>query len=142
MPQRRVTAWIGSQQAFPAPLKVMIVSLPYIDPPLWVAKAWVGLHLPVASGVQEFETRMMSKAPNSKWRWRLAKLLRRTTNVRGYLVNVKQAVDILAQTNPEAADWWRDNRPNLMDGHSCIVFRETACRPVAITMPDSANDTA
>ncbi len=140
MSVERVTAWMGSLQAFPAPREVEVVSLPYVDPPLWVAKAWVGLQLPVASGVQEFETRMLTKAPNTKWRWYMAKLLRRTATVRGYLVNVKHAVDILSETNPEAARWWRENQPGLMDGKSCIVFRERACRPARLAVPPSAND--
>lgn len=139
MSNERVTAWMGSEQAFPAPREIEVVSLPYVDPPLWVARAWVGLRLPVASGVREFETKMLTKAPNAKWRWHLAKLLRRTATVRGYLVNVKLAVDILAGTNPEAARWWRDNRPGLMDGKSCIVFRETACRLTHLDVPPSAN---
>ena len=131
---------MGSQQAFPAPREIEVVALPYVDPPLWVGKAWIGLRLPVASGVQEFETKMLSKARNTKWRWYLTKLLRRTANVRGYLVNVKQAVDILAVSNPEAAAWWKENRPHLLEGQNCIVFREAACQPVGLTVPASAND--
>jgi hypothetical protein len=48
--------------------------------------------------------------------------------VRGYAVNAKLAVDLLAETDAAAAAWWRANAPHLVKGRSNFVFDEGACR--------------
>jgi hypothetical protein len=52
----------------------------------------------------------------------------RTLQVAGYVVNAKAAVDLLAEKNPAAAEWWHQNVEKLLDGRRNFVFDEEACR--------------
>jgi len=47
--------------------------------------------------------------------------------VSGYVVNAKTAVDLLAEKDPGAAEWWRQNTPRLLDGRRYFIFDEEAC---------------
>lgn len=47
--------------------------------------------------------------------------------VTGYSVNAKVAVDHLADYHPEAAAWWREQTPKLLDGKRYFVFEADAC---------------
>jgi hypothetical protein len=51
--------------------------------------------------------------------------------VSGYAVNAKVAVDLLAEINSEAADWWRQNVPALLNGRCYFIFDEQACQAEA-----------
>ncbi len=51
-----------------------------------------------------------------------------TTKTRGYAVNAKAAVDLLAETNVAAAEWWRQNSPHMLNGQRYFVFDAAACR--------------
>jgi hypothetical protein len=52
----------------------------------------------------------------------------RAFTVRGYAVNAKHSVDLLAKSNARAAEWWRTYAPHLLDGRRNFVFDEGACR--------------
>lgn len=51
----------------------------------------------------------------------------RTTNVAGYAVNAKAAVDQLAEINPQAAAWWREHTPQMLTGQRYFVFDTASC---------------
>ena len=51
----------------------------------------------------------------------------RSVRLEGYVVNAKTAVDLLAESQPAAAEWWRHNTPGLIDRRGYFVFDEAAC---------------
>ena len=132
---------MGGRQTFPIAHEVEIVIAPGGDPPDWVRKSWVGLRLPVIGDVQEMDIHGVSAAtPKGKIGRALARLLRRLVPARGYLINAAQAVDILEDSKPEAARWWRENTPQMLDGRANLMFHEWACRRVTPQLPQGAND--
>ena len=140
MAERRASAWLGGRQTFPIAREVEIVVAPGGDPPDWVRKSWVGLRLPVIGDVHKMEIHDITTAPRSRFGWFLARLLKRLVPARGYQINAAQAVEILERSKPEAAKWWRENTPHILDGRTNIMFHEWACRPVAPNLPQGAND--
>jgi hypothetical protein len=109
--------------------RVLIVQPPVGEAPEWVRAAWVGLKLPLAHGVSvDVPTTGVLRGPKSRLGRFWAALTRATENIDGYIVNAKQAVDLLATTNPAAADWWRTNAPHVLDGRQAFMFDSAACR--------------
>lgn len=49
--------------------------------------------------------------------------------ITGYAVNAKNAVEKLAERNPSAAAWWRENTPQILDGRRNFLFNAAACEP-------------
>jgi len=54
-------------------------------------------------------------------------LRRRAPVVTGYLVPSRAAVETLAQTQPAAAAWWRQNVPHVLKPEQHFVFDAPAC---------------
>lgn len=50
----------------------------------------------------------------------------------GYIVNAKVAVDLLGTVAPEAAEWWRQHTPHLLDGRHHLIFDEACCEVVDV----------
>ena len=46
----------------------------------------------------------------------------------GYTVDALAAVEALAQENPEAARWWRENTPHLMGAGKKLMFAADGCK--------------
>lgn len=91
-------------------------------------EAWVGTRLPLACPhVHDHRGLGILTAPHNAFLQVLALLTGRSFAIRGYAVNAKAAVDALAQTDPAAAQWWRQNVPKLLDGRRNLVFEEEAC---------------
>jgi hypothetical protein len=44
-----------------------------------------------------------------------------------YVVDVDEAIDILAEADPEAAAWWEDNAPHLIGRGRRFGFAEDVC---------------
>ncbi|MFG1348557.1 hypothetical protein [Xanthobacter autotrophicus] len=109
-------------------LKIIIARRPIGEAPEWVRDAWISLSLPCAAG-----------KPRSCWTFGVlgrpqgilgqiwGVLAGRSVRVEGYPVNAKTAVDLLAETQPAAAEWWRHNTPWFMDGKSYFIFDAAAC---------------
>lgn len=91
-------------------------------------KAWVGLVLPVAGPLQKYPTRGVLSGPKTV----LGELISLFTGgpkwVPGYLVDSQAAVAILAKVNPEAAEWWRVNTPQLLTQGRRFVFQAPVCQ--------------
>jgi hypothetical protein len=47
-----------------------------------------------------------------------------------YLVDVDRAIDILAEADPEAAEWWEENAPHLLGRGKKFGFAEDVCEEV------------
>jgi hypothetical protein len=110
---------------------VDIVQAPAGEAPDWVRQAWVGLRLPLARGRASTWRGVGVTTGAKTLADRLWDIVRgRTIEVRGYAVDARAAVDILAGSNPAAADWWRANAPQLLDGRRLFAFDAAACREV------------
>ena len=52
-----------------------------------------------------------------------------------YRVDVQIAVEILAENNPTAATWWRENTPHLFRSKQCLSFEAEVCEEIAEESP-------
>ena len=61
----------------------------------------------------------------------LWRLITRTNNSSFlYLVSVDAAVDILEEKSPQAAKWWRENRPHYFGPEQQFGFPAEVCEPL------------
>ena len=60
----------------------------------------------------------------------LAIVLRRTQRVKGYMVESKTALDLLAARSPEAAELWRHNAPHFFEPGRAFVFTGDSCAEI------------
>jgi hypothetical protein len=110
-------------------MEIRIVDVPPGEAPESVRKRWVGLVLPLAhgeSGPRSLRSWGVSSGPKTLLGslWRL--LTGRYTWTYGYVVNARQALEILAQKAPEAAKWWEENTPYWQQGRK-FVFHGEVC---------------
>jgi hypothetical protein len=114
-------------------MRLEIVSVPPGEAPLWVRERWVGLLLPLAqrkgapvsargSGVLSGPKGLVSSL--------LASLTGKSERQSGFVVEVRPAIETLAASSPEAADWWRENTPHLFRGRRYFVFHESVGRVI------------
>ena len=105
-----------------------IIATPLGDAPQWVREAWVGVVIPLLDDVataQEipvvsvYDTAQHSgmppqsnatDLPHGTWR--------------GYTVLAIDAFDALQVLRPDAAEWWFENLPHLLDPNQYFVFDE------------------
>jgi hypothetical protein len=107
---------------------VRIKRRPIGEAPEWVRDAWIGLRLPVVKPRQaKWRTVGVVTGPRSILSQFVALACGRTDRIAGYNVDAKTAVDLLEVANPEAAEWWRTNARNLLNGRRRFVFDQEAC---------------
>ena len=108
---------------------VEIIRPPIGEAPEWVREAWVGLHLPLARRTpRSWHGVGVLTGPKSLLGLLFALVTGRTTRTRGYAVNAKAAVELLAGKNEAAANWWRQNSPHMLNGRRYFVFDADSCR--------------
>jgi len=109
-------------------MMIKIVRRPVGEAPDWVRDAWVGLSIPLAlPGLRRSLGLGVLSGPKNRV-LRLWALVRgKGQSLTGYIVNAKEAVDRLQSVRPDAAEWWRQNAPALLDGKRCFVFDAAAC---------------
>jgi hypothetical protein len=115
-------------------LTVRIIAVPPGEAPLWVREKWVGLELPGAqySSARSFYAYGVRSLPRTwlaQW-WGIVR--GRAERISGYAVESIRAVDILSTSSPEAAEWWRQNTPDLIAKNRYLVFHEESCRIVDV----------
>ena len=114
-------------------MEVRIIDVPLGEAPLWVRKAWVGLVLPLAdgeNGPRRVPTSGVMTGPRGFFDilWRL--LFDPFPSSWQYIVAVDEAIDILAESDPEAAAWWEVNAPHLVGKGRNFGFAEDVCEEV------------
>ncbi len=114
-------------------MEVRIIDVPPGEAPRWVRRAWVGLVLPLADG--EYGPRQLPAVgvltgPRGflGTLWRL--LFDPPPSAWQYVVDVDEAIDILAEADPEAAAWWEDHAPHLLGRGKKFGFAEEVCEEV------------
>jgi len=103
-----------------------ITSVPPGEAPVWVREKWLGLELPLVDGCETphvLPTFGVLSYPKSRFAWYLSRLFRRFQNETGYVVECLPAIEILVQSSPEAAHWWRSNAPGLLQPGQCFMFQ-------------------
>lgn len=100
---------------------VRIISIPPGEAPLAVRTAWVGLILPLTDS-QVVPDRQVAYGVMSG---------ARTDSPAGFAVNGSRAVQVLSQADPKAAQWWRENAPQVFEQGYELVFPAEVCEMVA-----------
>lgn len=114
----------------PPAFKVRIIRAPIGEAPEWVREAWVGLELPLAH-LEEVtvETGGVLTGPRSWLACWWARLTGRIEVVSGYVVKSDRAIDLLARSRPEAAEWWRTHAPRFCQPGAEFIFDSPAGEP-------------
>ena len=111
---------------------IEIVRRPIGEAPEWVRDAWIGCYLPlVVPEKQVLRSTSILKAGAGPLAWLWLTVSGQTENVEGYMVNARDAVDIVAARDPRAADWWYKNTPDMLDGRQIFIFDTPCCEPRA-----------
>ena len=106
-----------------------ITSVPRGEAPLWVREKWVGLALPLGQ---------RSTSPGAHWGFGVLSGPRNLFSClyalfrgkyeknSGYVVQASTAVELLTETSPEAADWWRTHASHLLKPGKMFLFDQGA----------------
>src|SRR5258708_5296289 len=94
---------------------VKIVATPGGEAPIDVREAWVGLTLPLT-----VPTPRMFEPDGVLSRTKQSPRV-------GYPVEGSQAVEILAEKAPWAAEWWRENAPHVLAPYYDLIFSAEVC---------------
>jgi hypothetical protein len=98
--------------------QIRIIDVPPGEAPQSIREQWVGLVLPLALGLSDsWETEATGVVS--------AKALDEPVN--GYMVNIEDAMTVLARKSPEAVSWWREHFPQLFRDAGGLVFDENVC---------------
>jgi len=115
-------------------MRIRIVSLPDGEAPEDIRRAWIGLTLPLMAGDNAPRViksvggvLTMPKTKMGEW-WRI--ITGRTVRKTGYCVPATRSIQILEDTNPEAAAWWKKNVPLVNDKQEAFLFNVEACEEV------------
>lgn len=108
----------GSNRASPG--RIRITSVPPGEAPNHVRAAWVGLELPLAAA--QDQGRELAALGVISWT---------PGSVRGYAVEGRVALKHLQARAPEAAAWWRENVPHVLQRGFQFVFPAANCQKLA-----------
>ncbi len=94
---------------------IRIVKVPSGEAPLEIREAWVGLELPCdpVLGLADIGHRIGAVSG------------KRLPNQYGFSVPQKEALDILEQSKPAVAAWWRSRGCPRTDRYNCFSFEES-----------------
>jgi hypothetical protein len=97
-----------------------IVGLPFGEAPEAIRQAWIGVELPLRRWEKEpaFHDSvgvLSEQKPRKDY---------------GYLVDGRIAVQHLAALSPEAAQWWRENAPHVLERGYRLLFPAAVCERV------------
>lgn len=116
-------------QTFHAPHKqrwIKIHNTPLGDlAPEGIRAQWVGAVLPL-SEFARVQPRQVSKTVTLKSGKTKERLMY------GYSVETLAAMDVLAQHAPQAAQWWREHQPELMQAGKMLLFYADCCTEVVL----------
>lgn len=115
---------IRRREGLPPSATIRITSAPPGgNAPLEVRQGWIGAILPVESGL-----------PHEK---RLQRMTIDGTLVDCYIVRAIAALDILADHNPAAADWWKANEQELYNRErpAVLAFSVDCCQYLDVDPP-------
>src|SRR5260370_23867420 len=94
--------------------KIRVIHPPIGEAPPWVRQAWVGLELPVARKPRAYRGFGVLTGPRSYFSQLWSLLGPKAERITGFPVYARDAVQLLAASEPKAANWWRENAPHLL----------------------------
>jgi hypothetical protein len=117
---------------------VRIIATPPGEAPEEVRRAWVGLELPLAAGENGPRTIPVGGVlTGARTFW--GKLFKLLTGQRryghGYVVDAAQALVLLAERAPWAAQWWRECAPHCWQPGFLFLFPAACCAEAAQAWP-------
>ena len=95
-----------------------ITSAPEGASPQWVRDAWVGVKFQAQQGAP---VSMRTQSASEK----------DVTNRHGYLTNARDVLGLLALANTDAARWYIENTPQMLNPDQVFLFDQTHCRAIA-----------
>jgi hypothetical protein len=112
----------------PALRRIRIVKRPDGEAPEWIRDAWIGVEMPV---LNEQPLDMIGYGILSGPRGWLGamwqRLIGKGLHYHGFCVSGPEALVGLEQKQPEAALWWRENCPHLVQSEMGFLFRASEC---------------
>lgn len=93
-------------------------------------RAWIGIRIPLAQWSAAPRTLRglgVLTGPRGLAERMVAILTRKTSVYRGYKVFVLDAINELSLHRPDAAQWWRENTPHLLNPNRKFVFSWESC---------------
>jgi hypothetical protein len=109
--------------------KIRIITCPPGEAPLSVRLAWVGLELPLSKASRQLAmTSGVVSSPRDWWRRIVGLVTGRYGVHTGYMVNARDAVDLLQGKDPNAAAWWREHCAHMLDGKRQFLFPTASCQ--------------
>ena len=125
-----------------------IVRTPEGASPAWVRDAWLGVQFqPLKDHPVTLQTRSAGSTGGP-----LAQIIAATRGTpeiverRGYPANARDLLGLLALHRQDAAEWYIDNAPQMLNPDQVFILEEACCRPVAEVSfpfarePDPARD--
>ncbi len=104
--------------AVPPPRRIRIIAAPPGEAPPAIREAWIGCVLPLAGGTDRPDFGGASRGVVSG----------KPANVgAGYGVPALEALVVLEQHDPAAANWWREHAPRLLQPGKVLVFSAAVC---------------
>jgi hypothetical protein len=119
-------------------MKIRIIAAPPGEAPLHIREAWIGVVLATRSEKPaQFPSLGVLTGPGNLVGQFVAALRGRVAIEYGYAVNARDAIDTLARSRPDAAAWWRENAPDLLQPQEEFVFAASVCEPAPPPAPAS-----
>lgn len=101
-----------------SPRRIRIVAAPPGEAPASVRAAWIGCVLPLVTGTDSPQFGSAGRGVLSG---------KPENALAGYGVPAREALSILEQHAPEAAQWWREHAPRLLQPGKVLVFASNVC---------------
>jgi hypothetical protein len=120
---------------------IRIVATPPGEAPLEVRRAWIGLELPLAAGEKgprQVPTLGVLSGPRSLLGRVAALLTGRAERKYGYIIDAPQALVLLAEKAPWAAQWWRECAAHCWQPGYRFMFPAEVCEDADADGPDWA----
>jgi hypothetical protein len=110
---------------------VRITSAPPGEAPAEIRQAWVGLELPIVRRTpQRYLGSGVLTGPRSIRALFLHLFTLRLHVHVGYVVPSLEAIDILEKSRPEAARWWHEHAPQMLQPKRRFLFAPECCEIV------------
>jgi hypothetical protein len=95
-----------------------VVKAPSGGSPQWVRDAWIGVQFQALQGVA---VTVPARASGEDG----------VTERRGYPTNARELLGLLALVNEDAARWYLDNAPQMLDPKQVFILDENCCVAIA-----------
>jgi len=109
-------------------MNIEIIAIPPGEAPEHIRAQWLGICLPLLINKESvFQTVGVLSGPKTLFAALSFYFLGGVKAERGYAVSAKIAIDILEQSSPEAAQWWKHNTNMYTKKNAVFVFHSHVC---------------